>query len=110
MDWELGCSDEAKEVVEDNLEEVAKAVIAAYDSGELQAAVDGGPEAWQKWIKGLGKTFKRKVILYSASHVDGSAHQLLLFESSHNFLCVELAGEKIVYAGTDCAHRKNAWS
>eukprot|EP00246_Nothoceros_aenigmaticus_P003519 TRINITY_DN14694_c0_g1_i1.p1 TRINITY_DN14694_c0_g1~~TRINITY_DN14694_c0_g1_i1.p1 ORF type:complete len:314 (-),score=49.67 TRINITY_DN14694_c0_g1_i1:432-1373(-) len=53
-------SADLKESVDDNLEEVTKAVIAAYDSGELQSAIDGGHESWQKWIKGLGKTLKRK--------------------------------------------------
>jgi len=50
-----------KEVVDDNITEVVSSIVAAYDSGELQAMIDGDHDAWQKWIKGIGKTFKRKV-------------------------------------------------
>lgn len=55
------CSEQAKEFVNDNLSEVAQAVLAAYDSGDLQAAVDGGHDTWQKWVKSVGKALKRKV-------------------------------------------------
>jgi hypothetical protein len=55
-------SSEVKDVVDDNITEVANAIVEAYDSGELQAAIDGGHDAWSKWIKGMGKGFKRKVI------------------------------------------------
>lgn len=55
------CSAEAKGVVEDDLGEVASAVVAAYESGALQEAVDGGHDSWQGWVKGLGKSMKRKV-------------------------------------------------
>jgi len=47
--------------VNDNIAEVANAVLEAYDSGELVAAIEGGHDAWNKWIKGMGKSFKRKV-------------------------------------------------
>ncbi len=50
-----------KEIVDDNITEVVSSIVAAYDSGELQAVIDGDHDAWQKWIKGIGKTFKRKV-------------------------------------------------
>jgi glutamyl/glutaminyl-tRNA synthetase len=40
--------------------QVAVAVVAAYDSGELQAAVREGGQAWKKWINALGKAQKRK--------------------------------------------------
>ena len=49
-------------MVEDDLGEVASAVVAAYESGELQEAVDGGHDSWQGWVKGLGKGMKRKVM------------------------------------------------
>jgi hypothetical protein len=48
-------SSEVKDVVDDNITEVANAIVEAYDSGELQAAIDGGHDAWSKWIKGMGK-------------------------------------------------------
>lgn len=53
-------SAEVKEVVDDNIAEVANAVVEAYDSGELLAAIEGGHDAWSKWIKGMGKGLKRK--------------------------------------------------
>lgn len=53
-------SSEVKDVVDDNITEVANAIVEAFDCGELQAAIDGGHDAWSKWIKGMGKGFKRK--------------------------------------------------
>ncbi|KAG0605633.1 hypothetical protein M758_9G075200 [Ceratodon purpureus] len=53
-------SSAVKEVVDDNIAEVANAILEAYDNGELQAAIDGGHDTWSKWIKGMGKGFKRK--------------------------------------------------
>ncbi|CAK9881508.1 unnamed protein product [Sphagnum jensenii] len=53
-------SNQVKEIVDDNITEVVSSIVAAYDSGELQAVIDGDHDAWQKWIKGIGKTFKRK--------------------------------------------------
>ena len=57
------CSSMVKDVVDDNIAEVATAVLEAYDSGDLQAAIEGGHDAWSKWIKGMGKAFKRKVTI-----------------------------------------------
>lgn len=51
---------EAKEIVEDNLREVADAILTAYDNGELQDAIKGGHDSWQKWVKSAGKSLKRK--------------------------------------------------
>lgn len=59
--WCLLSSNQVKEIVDDNITEVVSSIVAAYDSGELQAVIDGDHDAWQKWIKGIGKTFKRKV-------------------------------------------------
>ncbi len=54
-------SDGAKKVVEDNFAEVAQAVVAAYDAGELQAAIDSTePKAFKDWINGIGKAQERK--------------------------------------------------
>ncbi|KAG6548554.1 hypothetical protein Mapa_010042 [Marchantia paleacea] len=53
-------SKQVKEFVDDNLSEVAQAVLAAYDSGDVQAAIDGGHDTWQKWVKSVGKALKRK--------------------------------------------------
>lgn len=55
------CSSEGKSVVEDNLSEVTASLLAAYDGGELLAALEEGRDGWQKWVKGFGKTLKRKV-------------------------------------------------
>lgn len=49
--------------MDDNIAEVVGAILAAYDAGELQAAIDGGHDAWNKWIKGMGKNLKRKVFI-----------------------------------------------
>lgn len=54
-------SDEAKPVVQDKISEVASGLIAAYDSGELTQALAEGRDGWQKWVKGFGKSLKRKV-------------------------------------------------
>lgn len=53
-------SSEVKDVVDDNISEVADAIVSAYDNGELQAAIEGGHDTWSKWIKAMGKAFKRK--------------------------------------------------
>ena len=54
-------SDEAKPVVQDKISEVALGLISAYDSGELTQALAEGRDGWQKWVKGFGKSLKRKV-------------------------------------------------
>eukprot|EP00897_Mesotaenium_endlicherianum_P002350 jgi/Mesen1/2142/ME000152S01227 len=53
-------SADAAPVVSDNLEEVAQALLAAHESGALQAAVKGGHDTWSKFAKELGKPMKRK--------------------------------------------------
>ncbi|KAI5064195.1 hypothetical protein GOP47_0020865 [Adiantum capillus-veneris] len=54
------CSPEVKEIVDDNLREVADAILTAYDSGDLQNAIKSGHDEWQKWVKSAGKSMKRK--------------------------------------------------
>eukprot|EP00250_Pteridium_aquilinum_P019075 c24280_g3_i1 orf=227-2053(-) len=54
------CSSEVKEIVDDNLREVADAILTAYDNGELENAYKNGHDAWQKWVKSVGKSLKRK--------------------------------------------------
>ncbi|XP_074286323.1 glutamate--tRNA ligase, chloroplastic/mitochondrial [Silene latifolia] len=53
-------SSEAKPVVEDGLSDVTASLVAAYDSGELMAALEEGHAGWQKWVKSFGKLVKRK--------------------------------------------------
>ncbi|CAL5024380.1 unnamed protein product [Urochloa decumbens] len=53
-------SDEAKPVVQDKISVVASGLISAYDSGELNQALTEGRDGWQKWVKGFGKSLKRK--------------------------------------------------
>lgn len=55
------CSSECKSVVEDKLSEVAASLVAAYEGGDLLAALEEGHAGWQKWVKSFGKTLKRKV-------------------------------------------------
>eukprot|EP01018_Ginkgo_biloba_P032265 Gb_08295 [translate_table: standard] len=53
-------SPEGKAILNDNLSEVVVALLSAYDSGELQNALENGPAGWQKWVKSFGKALKRK--------------------------------------------------
>ncbi|KAL2319391.1 hypothetical protein Fmac_028360 [Flemingia macrophylla] len=53
-------SHETEFVLQDNLSEFAAALLAAYDSGDLIAALEEGHAGWQKWVKSLGKSLKRK--------------------------------------------------
>lgn len=48
-------------MVQDKISEVASGLISAYDSGELTQALAEGRDGWQKWVKGFGKSIKRKV-------------------------------------------------
>lgn len=48
------------QIVEDNFAEVARAVVAAHEAGELAAAVAGGHDAYKAWVNGIGKAQKRK--------------------------------------------------
>lgn len=57
----VDCSPEGKPVLEDKLSEVGASLVAAYDSGELIAALEEGKAGWQKWVKSFGKSLKRKV-------------------------------------------------
>lgn len=51
----------AQKILEDNFLEVANAVLQAYESGELQAAIaDGEPKAFKNWINSIGKAQERK--------------------------------------------------
>ncbi|KAK9667082.1 hypothetical protein RND81_14G231600 [Saponaria officinalis] len=53
-------SSEAKPVLEDGLPDVAASLVAAYDNGDLMAALEEGHAGWQKWVKSFGKSLKRK--------------------------------------------------
>ncbi|XP_054784482.1 glutamate--tRNA ligase, chloroplastic/mitochondrial-like [Prosopis cineraria] len=53
-------SDEAKSILEDKLSEFSANLLAAYDSGEVMAALEEGHAGWQKWVKGFGKSLERK--------------------------------------------------
>jgi glutamyl-tRNA synthetase len=39
-------------VVDDNFAEVAGAVVAAYKSGVLHGALEGGADGFKSWLKG----------------------------------------------------------
>jgi len=54
-------SDEAEPLLQDNLSGFAASLLAAYDNGDLVAALEEGHAGWQKWVKGFGKSLKRKV-------------------------------------------------
>ncbi|KAK6920397.1 Aminoacyl-tRNA synthetase, class I, anticodon-binding [Dillenia turbinata] len=53
-------SPESKPVLEDKLSEVATSLLAAYENGEILAALEEGHSGWQKWVKSFGKSLKRK--------------------------------------------------
>ncbi|KAM5562468.1 hypothetical protein ABKV19_017607 [Rosa sericea] len=53
-------SPEAKPLLEDNLSEFSASFIAAYDNGELLAALEEGHAGWKNWVKSFGKSLKRK--------------------------------------------------
>lgn len=53
-------SDDARPVLEDGLADVSAALLSEWDSGALLAAIDGGADAWKKWMKGFGKAAGRK--------------------------------------------------
>ncbi|KAL5562301.1 hypothetical protein UlMin_032048 [Ulmus minor] len=53
-------SPEAKPVLEDKLSDFSASLIAAYDSGEILGVLEEGHAGWQKWVKGFGKSLKRK--------------------------------------------------
>ncbi|KAJ1395458.1 Rossmann-like alpha/beta/alpha sandwich fold [Sesbania bispinosa] len=53
-------SHEAESVIQDNLSEFSASLLAAYDSGDLVAALEEGQAGWQKWVKGFSKSLKRK--------------------------------------------------
>ncbi|MEW5305233.1 MAG: hypothetical protein WDW36_007789 [Sanguina aurantia] len=53
-------TEDAVPLVADNMKEVVDALLAAYDSGELKTAVDGGADVFKKWINSVGKAQKRK--------------------------------------------------
>lgn len=55
------CSHEAEPVIRDSLAEFCASFVAAYDSGDLVGALEEGQAGWQKWVKGFGKSLKRKV-------------------------------------------------
>ena len=63
----FACSPEVKEIVNDNLPEVAEVILKAYDCGELRNAIQNGHDDWQKWVKSVGKSLKRKVRDYMVS-------------------------------------------
>ena len=49
-----------KELLEDKFAEVAAAVVAGFESGELPARLEEGEEAFGVWQKALGKATKRR--------------------------------------------------
>ncbi|KAK4479667.1 hypothetical protein RD792_015196 [Penstemon davidsonii] len=53
-------SPEGKVVLEDKLSEIATSLVAAYDSGELNSALEEGHSGWKKWVKSFGKSLNRK--------------------------------------------------
>ena len=50
----------ATEVLQDNFKQIVDTALAAYDSGELKAAIDKGPSGYKSWLKGVGKEQNRK--------------------------------------------------
>ncbi|EFN50451.1 hypothetical protein CHLNCDRAFT_29092, partial [Chlorella variabilis] len=50
----------AKAVLADNFQQVAQAVLQAYDGGELAAALASGHDGYKKWVNSVGKAQGRK--------------------------------------------------
>lgn len=59
------------------------------DSGELQVAVEGGHGAGNKWIKAMGKSFKRKANFFFTTN---------RFTDHKNRLLANLAGDKSTHS------------
>lgn len=53
-------SDAAKKILEDDFVQVAEAVLASYDSGELDTAIKGEAKDFKSWINAIGKAQERK--------------------------------------------------
>ena len=53
-------SGHADAVLADGFEEVASAVLEAHTSGQLEAAIEAGPQAYKAWVNAVGKALKRK--------------------------------------------------
>ncbi|KAL1366907.1 hypothetical protein HN51_020949 [Arachis hypogaea] len=53
-------SHEAESVIQDDLSNFFVSLLAAYDNGELVAALEEGHDGWKKWVKAFGKSLKRK--------------------------------------------------
>ncbi|KAL2455145.1 Glutamate--tRNA ligase [Forsythia ovata] len=95
-------SPEGKPVLEDQLSEVVSNLLAAYDSGELNCALEEGHTGWQKWVKSFGKSLKRKgkslfmplrVLLTGKLHgPDMGAGVLLLYKAGSSSVIAPQAG------------------
>lgn len=53
-------SDAAKKILEDDFVQVAEAVLASYDSGELDTVIKGEAKDFKSWINAIGKAQERK--------------------------------------------------
>ncbi|CAI9769757.1 unnamed protein product [Fraxinus pennsylvanica] len=95
-------SPEGKPFLEDQLSDIAANLLAAYDSGELNCALEEGHGGWQKWVKSFGKTLKRKgkslfmplrVLLTGKLHgPDMGAGVLLLYKAGRSGVVAPQAG------------------
>ncbi|XP_022896649.1 glutamate--tRNA ligase, chloroplastic/mitochondrial [Olea europaea var. sylvestris] len=95
-------SPEGKPVLEDQLSDIAANLLAAYDSGELNCALEEGHVGWQKWVKSFGKTLKRKgkslfmplrVLLTGKLHgPDMGAGVLLLYKAGRSGIVAPQTG------------------
>ncbi|KAL2479193.1 Glutamate--tRNA ligase [Forsythia ovata] len=95
-------SPEGKPVLEDQLSEVVANLLAAYDSGELNCALEEGHTGWQKWVKSFGRSLKRKgkslfmplrVLLTGKLHgPDMGAGVLLLYRAGSSGVIAPQAG------------------
>ncbi|CAD7695641.1 unnamed protein product, partial [Ostreobium quekettii] len=53
-------SSKAQKILEDGFKEVAMAVVAAYDDGSLQGALEDNAAGFSPWVKKTGKELDRK--------------------------------------------------
>lgn len=78
-------SGEAESAIQDNLPEFCASFLAAYDSGDLVGALEEGQAGWKNWVKGFGKSTKRKVSWMGKSQTGFSPVTLVRLYFLHFF-------------------------
>ena len=86
--------------------QVAEAVVAAYERGELQSALESA-DAYKAWVKGLGKAQKRKgkrlfmplrIALTGNSHVSPPSIPVDVFLNRHIMCTIDARHRRMACA------------